>query len=75
MELRICDFRNAKYQGETIQKQPAGFGFALDENYTFVISEWAEGDPIGPITAIFDDSSKLYGDTGERDGALVYLNN
>lgn len=36
MEMRICDCRNAKYQGQTLEKQPHGFGFVLDDNYSLI---------------------------------------
>lgn len=63
MELRICDLRNAKFQGQTINREPSGFGLILDENYTFIASEWANGNIVGPALAIFGDSAKIYGDS------------
>lgn len=47
MEHRICDLRNAKFQGQTVNKVPSGFGFLLDENYTFVVGHVNNGYLVG----------------------------
>lgn len=38
--LRIMDFRNAKYQGHTHLQTMQGFGLLLDEKYTLIMAEW-----------------------------------
>lgn len=73
MQLRVCDFRNAKFQGETIAREPQGFGFAIDDNYTTLLSEWDRGNIEYPFLAIFGNSSKVYGDyLDHSDNFLVY---
>lgn len=71
MQLRICDLRNAKFQGETMNRQPSGFGILLDQNYTFLASEWANGNIVGPALAIFGDSTKIYGDGLDKTNQLA----
>lgn len=71
MQLRNCDFRNAKYQGETLDKKPSGFGIALDEHYTLVVSKWIKANTQGPFCAFFGNSSILYGDAIEEPSGLM----
>jgi hypothetical protein len=73
MQLRICDFRNAKFQGYMQNHEAEGFGLALDENYTFVVSDWRESRKKGPGLAVFGDSTILYGESPDvPDSLLVY---
>ena len=61
MTRRELDFRNGKFQGYANKNNLNGFGFLLDENYTFIASNWNNNIINGPTFVIFEDSTMMYG--------------
>lgn len=71
-QLRILDYRNGKYQGFTIQdsfiKDGLGtwqpyiiIGILIDDNYSFLLTEWKQDAIDGPFFMVYPDESIMYG--------------
>jgi hypothetical protein len=62
-QLRILDYRNAKYQGSItgINLIRNGHALLLDPNYLFVMANWQNGKIEGHSFIVYPDDSIFYG--------------
>ncbi len=59
--LDFKDYRNARYQGRTVNNKPEGIAIVIDINNLFCLSEWKGGKLNGPIFVVYPDSKIFCG--------------
>lgn len=57
----VIDFRNGRYQGQTKDHLPHGFGCFMDRNFMFCIGEWVAGEMQGNSIIFFPSGVIFYG--------------
>ena len=72
--LRIMDYRNAKYQGETYKYLRNGLGLLLDDHFTLIIGEWNKNQLHGSCVIVYPENMIFYGKylNGFPDGLAVF---
>jgi hypothetical protein len=70
----VIDFRNGRYQGETRDQLPHGFGFYLDKSFTLCAGEWLSGILSGEAMIVFRLGGVYCGSIriGESYGVSLY---
>jgi hypothetical protein len=62
----IIDYRNGRYQGQTINHIPHGVGIFIDRNFMFCLAEWISGEVKGQALVIFPSGRIFYGTISYR---------
>jgi hypothetical protein len=60
------DFRNAFYQGQTLEARPHGLGLLIDSQLLFLLAEFRQGEIEGPVFAVYPDSKIFCGRIRDR---------
>lgn len=53
--LNFIDYRNAVYHGQTQDGKPHGLGIIVDNQLTFILAEFKEGEIEGTIFVVYAD--------------------
>jgi len=60
--LDVLDYRNGRYQGQTLFKQPHGVGIFLTLNFTFIVAYWKHGKIDGKALVVYANGSMFAGE-------------
>ena len=53
--LNFIQYRNAVYQGHTNLTRPHGLGIFIDNQLTFLLAEFKDGEIDGPVFVVYPD--------------------